>query len=122
MASSGNQRTVTKPDKPSGFGIIVRRHRLSYGMSQNQLAKLTGIDAAYVNRIERSPATPTRAVVLRLAAALALEGVPKDRFLWAAGYAPDHDYISEALTYRDAANVLIEARKQALKEENLYEG
>jgi transcriptional regulator with XRE-family HTH domain len=88
------------------FGALLRRHRLSAQpdgprarqqscLSQNQLARLAGVDPAYVNRLENrqtgctgGPQLPSRAVILRFADALELDPDERDRFLRAAGHAP----------------------------------
>lgn len=92
-------------------------------MSQNRLARLAQIDPAYINRMARSPIAPTREIVLAIANALGLVGPHADRLLWAAGLAPDHDYIAEVLYYREAFRAINQALKETQKyNQNLHEG
>jgi transcriptional regulator with XRE-family HTH domain len=90
----------------ASFGALLRRHRLSAQpdgprarqqacLSQNQFARLAGVDPAYVNRIENRqpgsrgcPQMPSRAVVLRFADALKLDQVQTDELLISAGHCP----------------------------------
>lgn len=78
------------------FPMLLNRHRVHAGMSQNRLAKAAGIDPAYVNRLERaapdSTSLASRKVVLALATALELTDRQTDRFLFASGHAPQRDY------------------------------
>lgn len=75
------------------FASLLRRHRLAAALSQNKLARLAGIDPAYVNRIERQQQQPPqRPVILRLADACELSSSATDRLLFAAGYAPEVDW------------------------------
>jgi transcriptional regulator with XRE-family HTH domain len=74
----------------SQFGELVRRHREVAGLSQNALARLVEVDQSYINRLERGEREPPkRALVARLAEALALTGVERQRLLLAAGHVPD---------------------------------
>jgi transcriptional regulator with XRE-family HTH domain len=75
------------------FGAAVQRLRLTAGLSQSELARRTGIDRAYVHRMEKAtvdaPVVPSRSVVLAMAAALELGTEDTDALLVAAGYVPD---------------------------------
>lgn len=75
------------------FGALVRSLRVRMGLSQNQLARRAGVDPAYVNRLERAPATstslPSRKVVLALADSLEAGPVDLERLLVAAGLCPE---------------------------------
>ncbi len=55
------------------FGANLRRYRVERGLSQERLALETGIDRAYVGRIERGSENITIARMEALAAALGLE-------------------------------------------------
>lgn len=71
------------------FGSILRRYRMRSGLSQNALAKLVGINASYINRLESGEReAPTRDVALALASALELLPEEVDRLLFAAGHLP----------------------------------
>jgi transcriptional regulator with XRE-family HTH domain len=75
------------------FGRLVRAYRFKRGLSQNGLARLAGIDPAYVNRMERDPlGAPSRTVVLSLADALEMDDGETDHLLYAAGLAPKTDW------------------------------
>lgn len=75
------------------FGAALRRLRIRAGLSQNQCARLSGVDPAYVNRLERAPATstslPSRKVVLALWAACDAGETDRERLLVAAGHCPE---------------------------------
>ena len=75
------------------FGALLRSLRVRMGFSQNQLARMAGVDPAYVNRLERAPAEssslPSRKVVLALADSLEDGPVDLERLLVAAGLCPE---------------------------------
>lgn len=109
------------------FGTLVRRLRTERGLSQNQLALQAGVDPAYVNRMERAgerdangalirKGLPGRDVIFSLSEALDLSYAERDRFLFAAGLAPETDWqarcedVEAALyTVREAVGVLTNA-------------
>lgn len=71
------------------FAATLRRFRLRSGLSQNALAGIAGINASYVNRLERGEReAPTRQVACGLARALALSAEEVDCLLVSAGHAP----------------------------------
>lgn len=76
------------------FGQLLRRLRVERGFSQNHLARMSGIDPAYVNRMERGDASmaPRKPVMLAIAEALDLSYAERDRLLFAAGLAPEIDW------------------------------
>jgi transcriptional regulator with XRE-family HTH domain len=77
------------------FGWTLRTRRIEAGLSQSGLARRAGIDPAYVNRMERgSRGGLRRTIALALAAALELGPAETDRFLFAAGLAPEVDWQS----------------------------
>src|SRR5687768_5391541 len=75
------------------FGTLLRSLRVRMGLSQNQLARMAGVDPAYVNRLERalagSSSVPSRKVVLALAESLEAGPVDIERLLVAAGLCPE---------------------------------
>ena len=75
------------------FGALLRSLRVRMGLSQNHLARMAGVDPAYVNRLERAPASstslPSRKVVLALADSLEAGPVDLERLLVAAGLCPE---------------------------------
>lgn len=79
-------------DRLPAFGAIVKRMRLRAGMSQSELARRSGIDRAYVHRIEKpatgEPVVPSRQVVVAIADALELARFESDSLLVAGGYLP----------------------------------
>lgn len=83
------------------FGQRLRYHRVTLGLSQNQLARRAGCDPAYVNRLERAPegmgSQPSRHVVLSFANVLELATGQTDRLLFAAGLAPQEDWQTRAV-------------------------
>lgn len=71
------------------FGVALRRYRRCLGLSQNALAKVVGIDASYINRLESGEReAPSRRTALALARALQLSRDDVDRLLCSAGYLP----------------------------------
>lgn len=71
------------------FGSTLRRYRLRAGLSQNALAKVVGINASYINRLESGEReAPTREVAQALARALNLAQEEVDRLLFSAGHVP----------------------------------
>lgn len=77
----------------SEFGTRLRSLRVRIGLSQNQLARMAGVDPAYVNRLERAPTEsatlPSRKVVLALWSALEASADDRERLLVAAGHCPE---------------------------------
>ena len=97
------------------FGQMVRRLRIACGLSQNALARLSGIDPAYVNQIERGGQVtrkgktlryvyPSRMVVLALANALEVDDVQRDGLLDMAGFTSEVDWMSRAIRAEDTLN------------------
>ncbi|GEM_PF-759841 len=74
---------------PGDFGSTLRAFRARAGWSQNALAKTAGLDASYINRLERAEReAPTRETALALARALRLCPGEVDRLLFSAGHMP----------------------------------
>ncbi len=61
-------------DVASAFGGVVRQARLAAGVSQEALAYTASVERSYFGRIERGQSQPTLYVVLKVAAALGIEG------------------------------------------------
>ncbi len=77
------------PRRPT-FGELLRRHRVSAGLSQEALAEQTGLSVDAVGLLERGARRrPQRHTLDVLADTLALEGEERERFL-AAARAPAH--------------------------------
>lgn len=82
------------------FGAMLDARRRAVGLSMGKLARIVGIDPAYVSRMIRGyPPRPSRSVVLGLAATLRLDALDTDRLLFAAGHAPERDWQAVALDY-----------------------
>ena len=76
-------------DPATSFGELLSCLRLATGVSQNALGREAGVNASYINRLERGErATPTREVVLALARALQATPQEQDHLLMTAGYVP----------------------------------
>lgn len=98
-------RFVPQPQptaRPTSFNRLLRYYRVMLGLSQNQLARLGGVDPAYVNRLERaaddSTSLPSRKVVFSLHGAIRAEALNAnisigeqdlERMLVAAGLVPE---------------------------------
>jgi transcriptional regulator with XRE-family HTH domain len=57
----------------TALAAVIKKHRLAKGLSQNRLAKLSGVSQSYVGELERCLYSPTVDVAFALAKAL---GVP----------------------------------------------
>jgi transcriptional regulator with XRE-family HTH domain len=80
------------------FGELLTRLRTARGWSQGKLAAQAAIDPSSVSRFEAGSRTPERETVIRLAEALVLPIIDRDRLLAAAGFrsaALDDPLISE---------------------------
>lgn len=52
------------------FGLVVRRHRVARGWSQEEFADRAGLSRSYSGEVERGNSTPSLATVLKIAEAL----------------------------------------------------
>jgi transcriptional regulator with XRE-family HTH domain len=74
----------------SDFGEVLRRWRERARLSQLALARLSGVHASIINRFEGGERQPAeRAMVERLAEALALATGERDQLLATAGFFPE---------------------------------
>ena len=55
------------------FGLMVRKHRVDAGITQEDLAERAGLHATYVGMVERGVRNPTLDVAARIAKALRLD-------------------------------------------------
>ena len=65
-------------DKQNKFGQELRRLRKGLKLTQDQLAELAGISAAYVSQLENGEKQPTDRVITKLCGAL---DIPENRLL-----------------------------------------
>jgi transcriptional regulator with XRE-family HTH domain len=73
-----------------GFGEVLRTVRKQAQMSQSELARLAGLHASHLNRVERGlRGSPRRKTVERLGRALLLGPEEMGELLASAGYAPE---------------------------------
>lgn len=92
------------------FGQMLRRIRMERGFSQTQLSRLANADPSYVNTLEsRTRHRPSRDMVAAIADALDLSYAERDRFLFAAGLAPDTDWQSRCEEAEAALHLVREA-------------
>ncbi|MBL3571670.1 hypothetical protein BV509_11315 [Rhodovulum sulfidophilum] len=61
------------------LGSLVRRHRDLHGLSQQELASMSGVDAKQISRIETAAHEAKITTILRVAAALGLDLAVTDR-------------------------------------------
>ncbi|WP_427175295.1 helix-turn-helix domain-containing protein [Arthrobacter sp. 92] len=54
------------------FGLAVRRVRVAAGMTQQDLAQVSGVDRTYISGLERGHCNPTLTIQGKLAASLGL--------------------------------------------------
>src|SRR5690349_24072403 len=73
---------------PTTVGAMVRRWRTRRRLSQLDLALEADVSARHVSFVETGRATPSRAMVLRLAGVLEVPRREQNRMLLAAGHAP----------------------------------
>ena len=74
------------------FAQFLKKLRLESGLSQNALARRTGVDPSYINRLERGlRQPPSSGVIHDIAKALELDEYSTDQLLLSAGYAPTMD-------------------------------
>jgi transcriptional regulator with XRE-family HTH domain len=70
---------------------LIAMYRTRAGLSQGALARDSGVNASYVNRLERNPMGPnnhpSREFVLRMATALKVTDWERDKLLHTAGHA-----------------------------------
>jgi len=67
-------------EAPELFGALLRRHRLTAGLTQEALAERAGVSVRNIQALERGINKPYRDTLTRLAAALTLEGEDRARF------------------------------------------
>lgn len=80
-------RSVAVP-QPQTVGSLIRRWRLRRRLSQLDLAIEAAVSARHVSFVETGRSAPSRAMVLRLAAALDVPPREQNQLLMAAGLAP----------------------------------
>jgi transcriptional regulator with XRE-family HTH domain len=77
--------SLMNPEQLSPFGELLRRHRLSAGLSQERLAERAGISLAAVNTLERGVRrAPYLQTMMKLADALSLAGADRAAFMASA--------------------------------------
>jgi len=74
----------------AAFGSVLRDWRRRRHLSQLDLALEADVSARHVSFVESGRSTPSRAMVLRLAAALEVPAREQNRLLVAAGLAPEY--------------------------------
>jgi transcriptional regulator with XRE-family HTH domain len=85
------------------FGSLLRHWRKRRHISQLDLAISADVSSRHVSFIETGRATPSRAMVLRLAAALEVPRRERNQMLVAAGLAPE--YLERSLDHPEMAAV-----------------
>ncbi|MFI7442840.1 helix-turn-helix domain-containing protein [Nonomuraea indica] len=75
-------------ERPSQVGVLLREWRRRRRLSQLDLALQAGSSARHLSYVETGRAHPSRAMVLRLSAALDVPLRERNTLLLAAGYAP----------------------------------
>lgn len=88
---------------PTTVGAMVRRWRARRRLSQLELALAADVSARHISFVETGRATPSRAMVLRLADVLEVPRREQNRMLMAAGHAPA--YTERSLEAPDMAAV-----------------
>lgn len=62
------------------LGEFIRERRMGELLTIKEAARLTGVSASHISRIERGERHPSTAVMNRLAAVIPLEGIPDVEF------------------------------------------
>lgn len=76
-------------DQPrDGLGPMMRRMRTRKFLAGQRVARIAGLDPSYISRIESGQRAPTRAVLLRICAALDCNDDERDQLIQAAMYLP----------------------------------
>src|SRR5947207_13281793 len=91
----------TGPGAPGAFADLLRSHRQSRGMTQEEFAAAAGVGVRTLRDLERGRARPQRATVDLLVAALDLEGAERLEFMLAARRGAGTDAMIEV---RDGVN------------------
>jgi transcriptional regulator with XRE-family HTH domain len=89
---------IAKDDVRREFGDLLTKLRSARGWSQGKLAQEAELDPSSVSRFEAGSRTPERETIMKLADALVLPIVDRDRLLASAGFrsaALDDPLISE---------------------------
>jgi len=81
--------TVTSVAEHTPLQEYLRRLRAEYGLSYQFLSERSGVDVAYLHRIETGKAhRPSRDILIRIALGLGLEIEMADRLVRSAGHVP----------------------------------
>src|SRR3954451_16995812 len=67
-------------ERTSGFGTLLRRHRVAAGLTQELLAERAGLSVYGIQKLERGTTQPYRDTVRRLTTALELAPDDAERF------------------------------------------
>ncbi|HMM84704.1 helix-turn-helix transcriptional regulator [Azohydromonas sp.] len=106
---------MDRATRPRSFGELLRRWRQRRGATQLALALDAGVSTRHLSWLETGRASPSRAMVLRLAGRLDVPLRERNLLLQAAGYAPlyaERDLADPALTpARDALQRLLDAHE-----------
>jgi transcriptional regulator with XRE-family HTH domain len=98
-------------NRQASFGYRLKRRRQTLGLSQLQLATEAGVSPRHISFIETGRSSPSRDMVLRLAAQLRVPLREQNALLLAAGFAPvfaQRDLDSaEMAAVRDAAALVL---------------
>jgi transcriptional regulator with XRE-family HTH domain/AraC-like DNA-binding protein len=86
--TGGGMSTPLTLPEVEHFSVLLKRHIERVKVSHEKLGRRCGLTGSYVTRLCAGERTPSREVVDRLAAGLALSGQDWDQFLIAVGYAP----------------------------------
>lgn len=100
-------------DRPADLGALMRDWRRKRRLSQLDLALAAGVSARHVSFVETGRSSPSRAMVLRLATALAVPQREQNQLFVAAGWAPVYTERSldapEMAAVRDGVNRVLAA-------------
>ncbi len=102
----------------SRFGVLLRTYREGRSLTQGQLANATGYSMALISRLESGQRRPSREVVEKLAAALALTDDETQQLLRTAGLSAegsldDITHLTDAVLAADPRDMIIRALVQS---------
>ena len=86
MSESVDKIVNSHENRPVGIGELLRKRREGLGVSLRSVAQRTGVDPAYLSRVEGGRVQSSESLLRRLAPVLAL---PEDELLLAAGRVPE---------------------------------
>ena len=112
-------RVSLKGGSGSSFGVLLRDHRLTAGLTQEALAEQAMVAPRSIQALERGTSRPHRDTAERLATALRLAGLDRTQFLAAATPGPRRRDARGVSALQDPPPLIGRTRERALLERHL---